>query len=82
MTLRERNLSHKITSNRHVMQLTLNSMRGLHRFRDSRPTNPQIDSQVLHIEANFWQKVAATWGFCPAAALIFPCYSNVNFNRL
>ena len=22
--------------------------------------NPQIDNQVLHIEANFWQKVAAT----------------------
>ena len=24
---------------------------------------PQIDSQVRHIEANFWQKVAAAWGF-------------------
>ena len=33
-------------------------------------------------EANFCQKVAATWGFCPAAAVLFPCYSNGNFDRL
>ena len=43
---------------------------------------PEIDSQVLHIEANFWQKVAATWGFCLAAAGVSPFYSNGNFNRL
>ena len=44
--------------------------------------NPQIDNQVLHIEANFWQKIAATWGFCLATARFSPCYSNGQFNRL
>ena len=33
--------------------------------------SPQFDNQVLHIEANFWQKVATNWGILPWSSKVF-----------